>query len=126
MILAPLLKLILLGCSGRVDRLVELLRLIGLIINEQKTKYMITMKQMQMAAVEPLVDLGLKVQGKLVELVTEFPHLGTMLNSLGNWKGAWDKSSQKSDFAYHNAAAGGLFFHAGSLTFMVTFSRAKK
>jgi hypothetical protein len=60
-----------------------------------------------------------------VELVTEFPHLGTTLNSRGNWKGAWAKAFQKAGAAYHNAVAGGLFFHAGSLAFMVTFSRAK-
>jgi len=60
-----------------------------------------------------------------VELVTEFPHLGTTLNSRGNWKDAWAKASQKAGAAYHDAVAGGVFFHAGSLAFMVTFSRAK-
>ena len=106
-----------------MDTLVELLQLIGLIMNDLKTKYMLTMRQL--VPVEPLVDLGLKVQGKLVELVTEFPHLGTTLNSRGNWKDAWAKASQKAGAAYHDAVAGGLFFHAGSLAFMVTFSRAK-
>ena len=106
-----------------VDTLVELLRLIGLTMNDLKTKYMITMRQG--SPVEPLVDLGLKVQGKLVALVTEFPHLGTTLNSRGNWKDAWAKAAQKAGLAYHDAVAGGLFFHAGSMAFMVTFCRAK-
>ena len=106
-----------------VDTLVELLRLIGLMMNGRKTKYMITMGLKSKHA--PLLDVGLKVQGKLVEVVTEFPHLGTMLNSRGNWEGAWNTAAQRAGRAYHDAVAGGSFFHAGSLALMVTSARAK-
>ena len=48
-----------------------------------------------------------------------------MLNSRGNWKDAWNKAYIKASLAYHNALAGGVFFHSGSLDLMIIFTRAK-
>ena len=62
-----------------VDTLGDLLRLIGLLMNILKTKLLITMGQMAKHGPSPGV-ICLKVYGS-VETVTEFPHLGTMLNS---------------------------------------------
>jgi hypothetical protein len=61
-----------------------------------------------------------------VENVTEYPHVGTMLNLRGNWKSAWDNAYRKTSLAYNNAVAGGVFFfHSESLASMVIFARAK-
>ena len=70
-----------------VDTLCELLRLLGLLMNVPKTKLLITMGQKAKHGPTPGV-ICLKVYGSVVETVTEFPHLGTMLNSRGNWKDA--------------------------------------
>ena len=42
--------------------------------------------------------------------MTEFPHLGTMLNSRGNWKDAWGAAKRRAALAYHDALAGGSIF----------------
>ena len=70
-----------------VDTLGDLLELIGLLMNILKTKLLITMGQRANYGPTPGV-IRLKVYGREVETVTEFPHLGTMLNSRGNWKDA--------------------------------------
>ena len=63
-----------------VDTLGDLLELIGQLMNILKTKLLITMGQK--AKYGPTQGLiRLKVYGRVVETVTEFPHLGTMLNS---------------------------------------------
>ena len=107
-----------------IDTLCELLRLIGLIMHKRKSKLMITMAQDAKAG-PPLGGICLKIYGSVVETVTEFPHLGTMLNSRGNFKDAWNRAKKRASHAYHGALAGGVFFHAGSLASMVIFARAK-
>jgi len=106
-----------------MDTLSMLLKGIGLTINIRKTKLMVTM--WQGAKCGPSLDGPLKVYGTPVETVSKFPHLGMMLNSRGNWKDAWTGVYVKASLAYHNAVAGGLFFHAGSLAGMTIFARAK-
>jgi hypothetical protein len=108
-----------------VDILSELLRLIGLMMNIRKTKLMITLKQDAKPGPPLDIILCLKVQENPAEIVTKFPRLGTMLNSRGNSKDAWNKAYIKAPLAYHNALAGGVFFHSGSLALMVIFARAK-
>ena len=79
----------------------------------------------QSAKPGPSLDICLKVHGNPVETVRKFPHLGTMLNSRGNWKDAWNKAYIKASFAYHRAQVGGVFFHSGSLALMIIFAREK-
>ena len=92
-----------------VDTLGDLLELIGLIMNILKTKLMITMGQKANYGPTPGA-IYLKVYGKEVETVTEFPHLGTMLNSRGNRKDAWGAAKRRAALAYHDALAGGGIF----------------
>ena len=101
-----------------------LLRRIGLRVNVRKTKLMITMEKRAQYGPAPGV-IYLTIYGSEVEKVTEFPHLGTMLNSRGNWKDAWSAAKRRASLAYHEALAGGVFFHSGSLAMMVMFARAK-
>ena len=97
-----------------VHTLGDLLELVGLLMNILKTKLLITMGQN--AKYGPAQgQICLKVYGKMVETVTEFPHLGTVLNSRGNWKDAWGAAKRRAALAYHDALAGGVFFHSGSL-----------
>ena len=92
-------------------------------MNVGKTKLLITMGQTAKHGPSPGV-ICLKVYGSVVETVTEFPHLGTMLNSRGNWKDAWSVSKRRASLAYHDALAGGVFFHSGSLASMIMLARA--
>ena len=91
-----------------VDTLGNLLKLIGLLMNILKTKLLITMGQSAKYGPTPGA-IRLKVYGKEVETVTEFPHLGTMMNSRGNWKHAWGAAKRLAGLAYHDALAGGVF-----------------
>ena len=70
-----------------VDTLCELLRRIDLCVNVRKTKLMITMEKRAQYGPAPGM-IYLTIYGSEVETVTEFSHLGTMLNSRGNWKDA--------------------------------------
>ena len=92
-------------------------------MNILKTKLLITKAQMANYGPTPGL-ICLKVYGRAVETVTEFPHLGTMLNSRGNWKDAWGAAKRRAALAYHDALAGGVFFHSGSLVLMTMVSRA--
>ena len=107
-----------------IETLCELLRLIGLRMNVQKTKLLITMGQRATHGPTPGA-ICLTVYGSVVETVTEFPPLGTMLNSRGNWKDAWSVAKRRASLAYHDAIAGGVFFHSGSLASMIMSARAK-
>ena len=109
--------------------MVELLRKDGLIVNVPKTKVMVTVAQNRSDEQAELDQAEfsrdpLMIYDKPVEFVLTFPYLGTMLNSCGNWKAAWDHASQKAGFAYHNAVKGGVFYRAGSLSAMLDFARA--
>ena len=69
--------------------------------------------------------LNLIAYGLKVETVTEFPYLGTLLNSRGNWSSAWTKARRRASLSFHEATLGGFQFHLGSLASMLTFARAK-
>ena len=92
-------------------------------MNILKTKLLITMGQKAKYGPPPGL-ICLKVYGRVVETVTEFPHLGTMLNSRGNWKDVWGVAKRRAALAYHDALAGGVFFHSGSLALITMVARA--
>ena len=114
-----------------IGELTKLLADIGLRVNVRKTKLMATAGHKE--SLEDLkrftygieVNSPLIVCGEAVQVVSEFPYLGTMLNSRGNWESAWSKAHKKASHKFHEARLGGIFNGSRTLEEMVIFAKAK-
>ncbi len=114
-----------------LDTLTASLALMGLMLNVRKTKLLVTLHHKALWWKEPILrdyidsTSPLLAYGLKIETVTEFSYLGTLLNSRGNWCGAWLKARRRASLSFHEATLGGFQFHAGSLASMLIFARAK-
>ena len=114
-----------------LNTLIASLTLMGLVLNVRKTKLLVTLHHKALWWSEPILrdyinsTSPLIAYGSKIETVTEFPYLGILLNSRGNWCGAWSKARCRANLSSHEATLGGFQFHAGSLASMLIFAHAK-
>ena len=100
-------------------------------VNVRKTKLMATaghkesLEDLQRFMYGIEVNNPLTVHGEAVQVVSEFPYLGIMVNSRGNWESAWSKACTKASHKFNQARLGGTFNGSKTLAEMTIFAKPK-